>query len=449
MRRRIFLGLLGGAIGWPLTARADEWEPGRVYRIGFLLPTPRKEPVVAALFDELRIHGLIEGKNLLVLGDGFGTPFDQAPKVAAALVAASPDVIVSGPELPIRAVQKLTQTIPLIGMTEDMVGEGLVQSLARPGGNTTGISLLSPELDGKRHEILMEAIPGLHKLAIFADANSTKPAHLKQLEEAAHSHGLEPLVRAVAKRDDVIEAIKDVKVAGAQAINFLATPLFSVNALNFIAQVRELQLASIYQWPEDAEEGGFSAYGPRYSEMYRLRARLVMKVLQGTSPADIPVQQPTKFELVVNLKTAKAIGVDVPNSLLLRADKVIEYTEAARGRGLRPAGPLPRRFHAWRSFRVSAAHIERQTFCRFRRNDRRRASAALRCRLRARQRLGRAAGAWADAARPVRARRGAAQRRADRIHDRHARQRSALQAAGLYGRYGHPAIHRHRRRAEG
>jgi putative ABC transport system substrate-binding protein len=325
IRRRNFIALLGSAaLARPLAARAEDWEPGRVYRLGFLLPTPRKEPVVAALFDELRLHGLIEGQNLLVLGDGFGTPFDQAPRVAAVLVAGSPDVIVSGPELPIRAVQKLTQTIPVVGMTEDMVGEGLVQSLARPGGNVTGISLLSPELDGKRQEILTEAVPGLHKLAIFADANSTKPAHLKQLEEAAHSPGLEPLVRSIAKRDEVIEAMQDVKAAGAQAINFLATPLFSVNALNFIAQVRELQLASIYQWPENAEEGGFSAYGPRYSEMYRLRARMVMQVLRGAKPADIPVQQPAKFELVVNLKTAKAVGVEVPNSLLLRADKVIE-----------------------------------------------------------------------------------------------------------------------------
>jgi ABC-type uncharacterized transport system substrate-binding protein len=324
MRRRDLITALAGAIAWPRAARAEEWEPGRIYRIGFLLPTPRKERVVDALFDELRLHGLVEGQNVLVLGEGFGASFDQVPKVASALVAASPDVIITGPEVPIRALQKLTQTIPLVAMTEDMIGEGLVASLARPGGNTTGISLLSPELDGKRQEILLDAVPGLRKLAIFADARATKPAHLKELEEAAHSRGIEPLLREVGRRDDVIPAIKDAKEAGAGAINFLATPLFSVNAANFIAQVRELGLASIYQWPEDAEDGAFSAYGPRYSEMYRVRARVVVKVLQGTKPADIPVQQPTKFELVVNLKTAKAIGVDVPNSLLLRADKIIE-----------------------------------------------------------------------------------------------------------------------------
>jgi len=271
----------------------------------------------------LRINGLVEGQNLQIV-DGFGVSFDRIPTVAASIIAASPDVIVCGSEVPIRALQKLTKTIPLIGMTEDMVGEGLVASLPRPGGNTTGISLLTPELDGKRQEILLEAIPGLRKLAILADARVTKPEHLAQLEEAARSRGVEPLVRSVGKRDDVVAAIKDVQATGASTINFLATPLFSVNAVNFISQVSDLKLASIYQWPEDAEERALSAYGPRYGEMYRLRARLVMKVLNGAKPADIPVEQPAKFELVFNLKTAKAIGIKVPSSLLLRADEVIE-----------------------------------------------------------------------------------------------------------------------------
>jgi putative ABC transport system substrate-binding protein len=325
-RRRDFLGLIAaGAASWPFVARAQDWEPGRVYKVGFLLPTPRQSPVVAALFDELRINGLIEGQNLVVLAQGMGVPVDEKlGSVAESLLAQSPDVIVCGPELPIRALQKLTQTVPLIGMTEDMVGEGLVASLARPGGNTTGISLLSPELDGKRQEIVLEAVPGIRKLAILADGNVTKPEHLKHLEEAAHSRGVEPLVRGVGKRDEVIPAVKDVKAAGAEAINFLATPLFSVNAADYIAQVGQMGLASIYQWPEDAEEGAFSAYGPRYSEMYRLRARMVMKVLHGAKPADIPVEQPAKFELIFNLKTAKAVGITVPSSLLLRADKVIE-----------------------------------------------------------------------------------------------------------------------------
>ena len=181
------------------------------------------------LFDELRLNGFIEGQNLVVVVAAFGIQNDQIPSAVASLVAASPDVIVGGPELPLRALRQATRTIPVIGMTEDMVGEGLVASLARPGGNITGVSLLSPELDGKRQEILIEAVPGVHKIAVLADSNVALPGHLKELEDAARGRGVEAVVRGVAKRDEVIVALKNVKAAGAQAINFLATPLFSLN----------------------------------------------------------------------------------------------------------------------------------------------------------------------------------------------------------------------------
>jgi putative tryptophan/tyrosine transport system substrate-binding protein len=322
MRRRDFIALVGGASAWPLAARAQD--AGRTYRIGFLLPSTRESLAVVALFDELRLNGFVEGQNLIVIPGGFGIPNDQIANVVASLVAASPDVIVSGPELPLRALQKATQTIPVIGMTEDMVADGLVASFAQPGGNITGISLLSPELDGKRQEILIEATPGVRKIAVLADSNVAKPMHLQQLQQAAQSHGVEALVRGVAKREDVISAINDVKALGAQAINFLATPMFSANAADFIRHVTTLRLPSIYQWPENAEDGALIAYGPRFTEMYRQRARQVVKVLRGAKPADIPIEQPTRFELVINLKTAKAIGVEVPASLVARADKLIE-----------------------------------------------------------------------------------------------------------------------------
>ena len=323
MRRREFISLLCGiAAAWSHPVSAQE--PGRIYRMGFLVPTSRQSPTVMAFFDELRLNGFIEGKNLIVIPGGFGVPNDKIADVAASLVAASPDIINAGPELPLRALQKINRTIPMVGISEDMVADGLVASLARPGGNITGISLLSPELDGKRQEILLEALPGTRKMAVLADSNVTPRAHLAQLQQAAQSHGIEALVRGVAKRDDVISVIKDVKASGAQAINFLASPIFSVNAAEFIAQLANLRLGSIYQWPEDAEGGGLIAYGPRFTEMYRQRARINAKVLRGEKPADIPVEQPTKFELVINLKTANAIGVKVPSSLLLRADKVIE-----------------------------------------------------------------------------------------------------------------------------
>jgi putative tryptophan/tyrosine transport system substrate-binding protein len=319
VRRREFITLIGGA-AWPFAARAQE--PGHTYRIGFLTPALRESYDV--FFYAMRLNGFIEGQNLVVVVAAFGIQNDQIPNAVASLVAASPDVIVAGPELPLRALQQATRTIPVVGMTEDMVSDGLVASLARPDGNITGVSLMSPELDGKRQEILIEAVPGVRKIAVLADSNVARPGHLKELEDAARGRRIEPLVRGVAKRDQIIAAIKDVKASGAQAINFLATPLFSLNNAEVIAEVTASHLPSIYQWPEDAEDGALIAYGPRWADTFRERARIVAKVLRGAKPADIPVEQPTRFELVINLKTAKAIGQEVPTGLLLRADKVIE-----------------------------------------------------------------------------------------------------------------------------
>jgi putative ABC transport system substrate-binding protein len=326
MNRRDFITLLGGAAAWPLAARAQD--PGRTYRIGFLVPAPRETPAVAAFFDELRLNGFIEGQNLTVVPGGFDVRNEQLAEWAAMLVKSAPDAIVAGPELPLRALQALTRTVPLIGMTEDMVAAGLAASLARPGSNITGISLLSPELDGKRQDILMEAVPGAKRMAALADSNVTPPWHLQALQDATSRRGVELSVFGVARPEDIVPAIDGAKAAGAEAINFLATPLFSVpgsrNNHVVIERVRELRLPAIYQWPETADQGGLVGYGPRFTQVYRQRARLVVKVLRGAKPADLPVEQPTNFELVINLKTAQAIGHEVPAGLVLRADTVIE-----------------------------------------------------------------------------------------------------------------------------
>ena len=162
-RRDFITFLAAAAAAWPRAARAQE--AGRTYRLGFLLPSARQTPPIEALFDELRLNGFIEGKNLAVVPGGFEATDDNLAERAAALVRAAPDAIVAGPAPPLRALQAVTRTIPLIGMSEDMVGEGLVASLGHPGGNITGISLLSPELDGKRQEILIEAVPGARRIA--------------------------------------------------------------------------------------------------------------------------------------------------------------------------------------------------------------------------------------------------------------------------------------------
>jgi putative ABC transport system substrate-binding protein len=327
LRRRQFMTLLGGAgAAWPLAALAQE--SGRTYHLGFLIPSPRERPPVAALLDELRLNGFIEGQNLTVVPGGFDVPTEQLAKHAAALVKAAPDAIVAGPELPIRTLQAITGTVPIIGMSEDMVAEGLVASLARPAGNITGISLLSPELDGKRQDILIEAVPAARRMAAMADSRVTPPYHLQVLQGAARSRGVELLTFGVAGPEEITSAIQAAKASGAEALNFLATPLLSVpgtdNNRLVMESIAKERLPAIFQWPETAEVGALAAYGPRFTEVYRQRARIVVKIPRGAKPADIPVEQPIRFELVINLKAANAIGHEVPAGLILRADKVIE-----------------------------------------------------------------------------------------------------------------------------
>jgi putative ABC transport system substrate-binding protein len=320
MKRRAFISLLGGAAAtWPLSARAQQ--PGRVYRLAFLANSPRQ--AFAALFDELRLNGFVEGQNLDVVVAGFGFREEQTDRWVTEVIKAAPDAVLA-PEPATRALQKLTKTIPIVSMTEDMLEAGLVPSLARPGGNTTGISLLSHQLDGKRLEILMEAAPGARRIAAVADAKRTPPSRLQDMQAAARVRGIELSIFTIAKPEESVPAIDAAKGAGAEAINFLATPLTFVVRPAVFARVAELRLPAIYQWPEMAEEGGLVGYGPRFSQIWRQRARLLVKVLRGARPADLPVEQPTSFELVINLKTAQAIGHEVPAGLVLRADKVIE-----------------------------------------------------------------------------------------------------------------------------
>ena len=322
LNRRELGGLLAGAALAPVAAVAQE--RGRIYRLGAMIPVGRETPGVMAFFDEMRLFGFVEGQNLTVLPNGFGVRNDELIERAEVLVRAAPDVIISGPDNYTRALQQLTRTIPLIAMTEDMVRAGLVASLARPGGNTTGISLLSPELDGKRQDLLIEAVLGLRKLATLADSTVTPPTHLDSLQDAARRRAIDMSIFGVATREEVVPAIEAATASGAQALNLLATPLFSVNNRAFLGRIVALRVPAMHQWPESAEDGGLMGYGPRFTQTFRQRARIVTRILHGAKPADIPVEQPTHFELVINLKTAKAIGHEVPAGLVLRADKVIE-----------------------------------------------------------------------------------------------------------------------------
>ena len=293
-------------------------------------PAPLRKTIGGgdSIFDEMRLNGFVEGKNLTIIPGGFEATDDNLAERATALVSAAPDAIVAGPAPPLRAVQAVTRTVPIIGMSEDLVGEGLTASLARPGGNITGISLLSPELDGKRQDILIEAAPGARRIAAMADARQTPPYHLQALQHAARSRGVDLSVFGVNGPEEIVSAIDAAKESGAQALNFLATPLFSLpgtrNNAIVMERIAAVRLPAIFQWPETAEAGAPVGYGPRFPEMYRQRARMVARILRGAKPADMPVEQPARFELVINLKAARAIGHEVPAGLVLRADEVIE-----------------------------------------------------------------------------------------------------------------------------
>jgi putative tryptophan/tyrosine transport system substrate-binding protein len=326
MRRRDFLSALGiTATAWPLVARAQQTR--RIYRLGFMVPASREAPAIAAFFEELQLFGFIEGQNVQVIPGGFDVRNDQLTEKAAAVVAAEPDVIVGGPDNYARTLQRVTQTIPIVTMTEDIIAEGLVTSLARPRGNITGISLLSPELDGKRQDILIDAVPGARRIAAMADASATPQRHIEGLRQAALARGIELSVITVADDRAIAPALNAAKAADVAAINFLASPLFAgagsrMRAL--IQQVSVLRLPAIYQWPETADQGGLIGYGPSFVQVYRQRARIVARLLRGAKPSDVAVEQPTHFELAINLKTAKSVGHEVPASLMLRADKLIE-----------------------------------------------------------------------------------------------------------------------------
>jgi len=259
-------------------------------------------------------------------GSPYGLHVDLVSEYAAELVKARVDVIVTaGDVTTIRAAQQATKTIPILAMTDDMVRLGLVASMARPDGNTTGVSILALELDGKRQEILIEAVLGLRRMAFLADANFTTVATLDALQEAARAHNVELSIHRIAKGEEITAAIDAAKASGAEGLNFSASPLFFTYRRHIMDRVAALRLPAIYEWPETAEEGGFAAYGPRLSQLFvEVMTQQLIKLFRGIKVADIPVEQPAKFELVINLKTAKAMGVTVPEALLVRADKVIE-----------------------------------------------------------------------------------------------------------------------------
>ncbi len=331
MQRREFITLLGGAAAtWPLTARAQQ-PAGRVYRVGYLVFGSREQHQqinLSKAFEEgLRSHGYRVGENVVIEYRFADSEVERLPANAADLVRLGVDVIVTAAHQNTIAAMKATTTIPIV-MTNsvDPVGAGLVASLARPGGNVTGFGVdAGDEIFGKRLELLKETLPNLSRVGTLWNPDfAPNRSRLASIREASQALGL-TLVPAEARGLDALEqAFATMVRERAQAFVVLGEPvLFNCRGQIAVMAIRD-RLPAISTAREYAEAGSLLTYGPDLQDQFRRSAAFVDKIFKGANPADLPVEQPTKFELVVNLKTAKALGVDVPPTVLARADEVIE-----------------------------------------------------------------------------------------------------------------------------
>ncbi len=324
--RRAFLGTLaGGLLATPLAANAQQ--VGKVYRIGLLSPTTPQALGVQGFREGLRALGYVEGHNIVVEHRAAEGRFDRLPELAAELVRLRVDVIVAVVTQASLAAKNATKTIPIVMLAVgDPVGAGLVASLAQPGGNVTGTSVQNVEGAGKSLELLKNAIPKLRVVAVLWNpANPVYQAQMvKETEAAARGLGIQ--LRMLAARDakEIDRAFAAMTGERAEALTVIADPVFSAQLTRIAALAANGHLPSISAFREYAETGGLMAYWANFSERGRRTAVYVDKILKGAKPADLPVEQPTKFELVINLKTAKALGLTIPQSILARADEVIQ-----------------------------------------------------------------------------------------------------------------------------
>jgi putative tryptophan/tyrosine transport system substrate-binding protein len=315
MRRREFALSVAAALALPFEVQTQQ----QAQRIGLLRLAPL-DPTghfLAVVGGGLKARRL----RLLVVDASGGS--DRLSAAARQLVAQNPDVVITFGDPSIKAMQQATTSIPIVAMTDDMVRSGLVASLAQPGGNTTGLSILTSELDVKRLELLHEAVPQATRIGILEDRSTVQIR--SRLEEAAPRLGVELVIACFGSFDEVARAADRIAASGVGAVNVLATPLIGLSDIDpVIDRLNHAGLPAIYQWPEFANRGGYLAYGSDIKACYRQVAGIAERLLRGAKPGDVPVEQPTKFDLTINMKTAKALGLKVPQVLLARADEVIE-----------------------------------------------------------------------------------------------------------------------------
>jgi putative ABC transport system substrate-binding protein len=327
MRRRKFIALLGGVVAaWPFAARAQHG--GKIPRVGFMgNSTAALEANLIGPFREgLRERGYEEGRNVEIVFRWAEGRYERFPDLIAELIAANVDIIVTAGTPATLAVKKATSTVPVVmAAIGDPVGTGIVPNLARPGGNITGLSAIAPDLEGKRLELLREVVPHLAHVAFFLNpANEFHTVSLRQALAAAQALNIKLQPREVRKSEDLDAAFAAIVKEKPDGLLILADRIFLHNRQRMMDFAIEHRLPSVNAYRELVEAGGLISYGPSYEEMHRRAADYVDRILKGARPGDLPVEQPTRFTLIVNLKAAKALGLEVPPTLVARADEVIE-----------------------------------------------------------------------------------------------------------------------------
>mgnify|MGYP001618145125 CR=1 FL=1 len=323
-RRKLVIALGAGALAAPLASFAQQ--QGKVWRVGFLGLGPGPNEFVAAFREQLHSLGYIEGRNLVIEYRWPAGDAARLSEMAAELVRLEVDVIATQATLPVEAAKRATSTIPIV-MTapSDAVGTGLVASLARPGGNVTGMTYLSTELVGKRLQLLREVLPKVTRIAVLAFKGSSRATELilEQLQLVAGQMGITLVVRRENEAEALAGAFSAMQRERAQALYVQNFPFSQANRNRIAELAIQQHLPSMFEARESVYVGGLLSYGPSLLELFRRAALYVDLILKGAKPADLPVQQPTKFEMAINMKTAKALGMTIPQSVLLRADEVI------------------------------------------------------------------------------------------------------------------------------
>jgi putative ABC transport system substrate-binding protein len=325
MRRRDFIAFVGGMTAiWPLPAIAQQ-ASDKMWRVAWLSPvfadTAVDREILDAFRDEMRKLGYIESKNL-ILDSRFGEGhIERLPSLTSELIALHPDVIVAFATPAIAAVQRATSTIPIVmAPATDPIGSGFIKSLAHPGANITGVANMFGDAVGKSVELLQAILPAARRIAVLMSSNPIHPQQYALVEAAAKGLGLTPIAIMAATPADLQQAFMEMRELNCDALYVLADPIRPT----IPSLATESKIPAIYQFSGYVDIGGLASYGAALTPMYRKAAQYVDKIFKGGDPAEIPVEQPTAFELALNLKTAAALGLSIPDAILARADKVIE-----------------------------------------------------------------------------------------------------------------------------